>query len=72
MKTKVDKKIIQNPLGMNSHRYITKKGEISLIYPSYASMDLYEIYCIKGDLFDDIERFDSLEEAEKRIHILLN
>jgi hypothetical protein len=56
----------------NSHRYKTKKGEISLIYPSWVSMGLYEIYCIEGELFDGIERFDTLEDAEQRIYELLN
>ena len=57
---------------VDSHRYKNDKGEISLIYPSWVSMDLYEIYCIEGDLFEDIERFDTLEEAEARISELLN
>lgn len=56
----------------DSHRYKTDKGEISLIYPSWISMDSYEIYCIEGNLFDDIERYDTLEEAEERINELLN
>lgn len=56
----------------NSHRYKTDKGEISLLYPSYATMNMYEIYCITGNLFEDIERYKSLEESEKRIHELLN
>lgn len=43
----------------DSHRYKTDKGEISLIYPSWISMDSYEIYCIEGNLFDDIERYDT-------------
>jgi len=55
-----------------SHRYETEKGIISLIDPSWVSMDMYEIFCIKGDLLDDIERFDTLEEAEARINELLN
>ena len=57
---------------IDSHRYSNEKGEISLIYPSWVSMDSYEIYCIRGSLFDDIERFDSLEDAENRIFKLLN
>jgi hypothetical protein len=60
-----------NLLG-NSHRYKTDKGEISCVHPCDATMNQYEIYCISGDLFDDIERYDSLEEAEERIIQLLN
>lgn len=56
----------------SSHRYKTEKGEISLLYPSFATMELYEIFCIEGELFEDIERFDTLEEAEQRIRELLN
>ena len=51
----------------NSYRYKTKKGEISLLYPCFATHNYYEIYCIEGDLFDDIERFDTLGEAKARI-----
>ena len=56
----------------DSHRYKTDKGEISLLHPCYATFQSYEIYCISGGLFDDIERYDTLEEAETRIKDLLN
>ena len=55
----------------DSHRHETKKGIISLIYPCITSRHLYEIYCIEGNLFEDIERFDTLERAEIRIEELL-
>lgn len=55
----------------NSIRYKNVVGEISLLHPCFATMNKYEIYCIKGDLFKDIERFDTLEEAEARIKHLL-
>ena len=29
---------------VTSHRYKTDKGEISMIYPSWGSMDMYEIW----------------------------
>ena len=51
----------------NSYRFESDKGTISLIHPCYATMNQYEIYCIKGNLFDDVERFSSLEEATKVI-----
>jgi len=59
------------PLIGDSHRYKTDKGEISLVYPSMFTFDLYEIYCVEGDLFDDIERYNSIEDAEERIGSLL-
>jgi len=55
----------------NSERYITNVGEISLLSPCKATFDSYEIYCIKGDLFEDIERYDTLQEADSRIYELL-
>jgi hypothetical protein len=62
------------PIG--NWRYIlsSHKGKISLIsLPNYF-MDgktLWEIYCLSGNLFEDVERFDTKEEAEKRIEELL-
>ena len=70
----MEKEIIKTTspeLVSNSHRYKTDKGEISLLHPCFATLELYEIYCIKGDLFDDIERYHTLEEAEERINELL-
>jgi len=60
-----------DPFISDSHRYKTEKGEISLIYPTRYTMNMFEIYCIEGDLFDDIERYESLKKAEKRIKKLL-
>lgn len=54
-----------------SNRYKNEKGEISMITPSWVSSNMFEIYCIEGNLFEDIERYDTLEEAEKRIYELL-
>ncbi len=54
-----------------SERYKTDKGEISLLTPCPATSATFEIYCIEGDLFEDVERYDSLEEAEERINSLL-
>lgn len=55
----------------DSHRYKTDKGEISMIHPCGATMDCFEIFCIEGDFMDDIERFETLKEAEDRINELL-
>jgi hypothetical protein len=71
---KIHKKIITRNsfFGISdSHRYISEKGEISLIHPCIATMESYEIYCIRGNLLDDIERFETLEAAEKEIERLL-
>ena len=68
--TECKSEMFPNLLG-NSHRYKTNKGEISCVHPCMVTMEMYEIYCIEGDLFEDIERFDTLEEAEERINELL-
>ena len=56
----------------DSHRYKTKKGEISMIYPCRATHQMFEIYCCEGNLFEDVERYNSLDETEKRIIELLS
>ena len=63
MKNKITKELILQPAGImgDSHRYKSKKGGISLLYPCYATLDTYEIYCIKGNLFEDINRFETLK-----------
>ena len=52
--------------------HATEKGSISMIPPSYVSDYMFEIYCLEGDLFDDIERFHTEEEAMERVNNLLN
>ena len=56
----------------DSHRYSNTNGEISLIFPCFATSDMFEIFCIEGDLFYDVERFSTLEESEDRIKELLD
>ena len=56
--------------------YWSRKGRIScfLSYPDgMGSMPTYfwEIYCLEGDLFEDIERFGTEGELLKRIKELL-
>ena len=61
-------------IGRWQYIYKSQKGEISLVkLISYYhdGVDLWEIYCLKGNLFDDIERFDTKKEAEIRIRELL-
>ena len=56
----------------DSQRYKTSKGEISMVPPCQMTLDTFEIFCIEGDLFEEIERYDTLEKAEQRIEDLLN
>lgn len=56
----------------NSNRYRTDKGEISMLTPCKATFSSFEIYCCAGSLFDDVERYGTLQEAENRINELLN
>lgn len=55
----------------NNEVHTTDKGSISMIPPCWVTMDMYEIYCLEGNLFDDIERFYTKEEAMERINNLL-
>lgn len=50
----------------------SNKGMISLINPERFTMNMYEIYSLKGNLFEDIERFDTEEEALRRCRELLD
>jgi hypothetical protein len=77
---KIRKKVVKRDLELNSiapgllsdsNRYSSEKGLISLLEPCGATMGCYEIYCIGGNLFDDIERYDTLDEVECRINELL-
>ena len=55
------------PMVSDSTRFLSSKGEISMLTPCFATGDSFEIYCIEGDLFDDIERFESESEAMSAI-----
>lgn len=48
---------------LDSFRFVTSKGEISLLHPSRVTDNYFEIYCIKGNLFEDVKRFDTEKEA---------
>ena len=52
--------------------YSTDKGRISLLSPCKSTFYNFEIYCLEGYLFDDIERYNTLEKAEARIKELLS
>ena len=61
--------------GKYQYIYSSKKGEISLILlKDYLeiSKDSWEILSLKGDLFEDVERFGTQKEAAKRIKELLD
>ena len=61
--------------GEYQYFYSSEKGEISLIeLKNYFGdgKDLWEIYSLKGDLFEDVERFESQEEAEDVIKKYFN
>lgn len=63
-----------NNIGKYQYIYETEKGQISLItLPNYFYDDrrIFEIYCLKGDLFEDVERFYSKKKAVERIKELL-
>lgn len=60
-------------IGEIQYWYESKKGKIdAILLPNYFcdNVDIWEIYS-EGILFDDIERYRTLEEAEKRIKELL-
>ena len=42
-----------------------------MIHPCEFTNEEYEIYSLKGDLFDDIERYPYHEEVMERINNLL-
>ena len=56
--------------GKYQYIYSSKKGEISLIYLKH-HYHCYEIWCLKGHLLEDVERFATKKEAEKEIKELL-
>ena len=79
-KSKIRKEVVKRDLRLDSiapgllsdsNRYSSEKGLISLLEPCRATMDCYEICCLEGNLFDDIERYDTLDEVENRIKKLL-
>jgi len=66
MKTETKSSGIPGLLG-DSNRYSDGEKEISLIHPCRATQDSYEIYCISGDMFEDVVRYSTLQEAESAI-----
>lgn len=60
--------------GKYHHIFSSEKGKVSLIYLLNYLLDgrnTWEIYCLEGDLFEDVERFDSKKDAMRRIREVL-
>ncbi len=60
--------------GKYQYLYESEKGKISLIeLKDYWNdgEDLWEIYCLEGNLFEDTERFSTKKEAVEEIKKLL-
>jgi len=55
--------------GQYQYIYTDKKGEISLVklWDIFGKVWFWEIYCLKGNLFDDVIRFSTKKEGVKRI-----
>ena len=54
--------------GQYQYIYTDKKREISLVKLSdFGKKWFWEIYCLKGNLFDDVIRFGTKKEAAIRI-----
>ena len=67
-------KTIPEIIGKHQYIYSSDKGKISLVLlPNYFhdEIDLWEIYSLEGELFEDVERFESKEEAEERIVVIM-
>lgn len=71
MKSYKVKSNIDQDLLSDSTRFESDKGEISLLNPCQATAGTYEIYCIEGGLFDNVERYATREIAFNRIKELL-
>lgn len=55
----------------NQRLAFSDKGMISILNPEAFTMNMYEIYSLDGNLFEDIERFDNEQEALDRCKELL-
>lgn len=62
MEIKTDRSVIPGMIS-DSRKFQNAKGCISLLTPSFGTANTFEIYCISGSLFDDIERFDTEADA---------
>lgn len=65
---------LKNIFGKYQYIYSDGKSEISLVYLDYGDIydnPFWEIFCIKGDLFIDVIRFKTQEEADETIRLML-
>ena len=73
--TKIGKRRYPNTFGKYQYIYASEKGRISLVELLYtvttSSEEHWEIYCLEGDLFEDVERFKTKKQAETRIWELI-
>lgn len=66
--TSMPHEFMKDPI-IGKYQYILTNDigqEISLVeFPNYFhdGITLWEIYCLEGDLFEDVERFNSYDEA---------
>jgi len=60
---------IKQYFGKWQYIFREKGMEISLVrlWDIFRKVWFWEIFCIKGDLFEDVERFRTKKEAEERI-----
>ena len=62
---------------ISKYQYIYSSGKkqislIKLLNYFHDRKDFWEIYSLEGNLFEDVERFPTKKEAEKRISELLD
>jgi len=66
---------IRQLFGKYHHILWSEKGEISLVklndFMGKEDVWYWEIMCLKGNLFEDVERFNTKKEAMKKIEELL-
>jgi len=69
---KYGKLVDMNLFGKYQYIYSNSKGKISLVRLRTLGLGKgtyhWEIYCLESNLFEDIERFKTKKEAEKRIY----
>ena len=64
------KKIFRKLVNKWHYIYSSDKGKISLVRLFnyfYKGYNFWEIYSLEGELFEDVERFNTKKEAEKQI-----
>ena len=74
---KAEESGVKIPQMFGEFQYIfsSPKGEISCVeLKDYfeKGRDFWEIYCLKGDLFEDVKRFDDFESAKEKCKELLD